>query len=39
MPQQQKLERADYIIDNSGLVAETLEQIDALWPQWLAAGE
>ena len=39
MPQQQKLERADYIIDNSGLVAETLEQIDALWPQWIAAGE
>ena len=39
MPQQQKLERADYIIDNSGSVAETLEQIDVLWPQWLAAGE
>jgi len=37
MPQQQKLERADYIIDNSGLVAETLEQIDALWPEWSAA--
>ena len=39
MPQQQKLERADYIIDNSGLVAETLEQIDALWPEWSAAGK
>ena len=37
MPQQQKLERADYIIDNSGSVAETLEQIDALWPEWSAA--
>ena len=39
MPQQQKLERADYIIDNSGSVAETLEQIDALWAQWSAAGK
>lgn len=39
MPQQQKLERADYVIDNSGSVAETLKQIDTLWPQWLAAGE
>jgi dephospho-CoA kinase len=39
MPQQQKLERADYIIDNSGSVAETLEQIDALWPEWSAAGK
>ena len=39
MPQQQKLERADFIIDNSGSVAKTLEQIDALWPQWLVAEE
>ena len=39
MPQQQKLERADYIIDNSGSVAETLEQIDALWPEWSSAGK
>ncbi len=39
MPQQQKLERADYVIDNSGSVTETLKQIDTLWPQWLAAGE
>ena len=39
MPQQQKLERADYIIDNSGSLAETLEQIDALWPQWSSAGK
>ena len=39
MTQQQKLERADYIIDNSGSLAETQQQIDALWPQWLAAGE
>jgi dephospho-CoA kinase len=39
MTQQQKLERADYIIDNSGSVAEMQQQIDALWPQWLAAGE
>ena len=39
MTQQQKLERADYIIDNSGSLAETKQQIDALWPQWLASGK
>ena len=33
MPQQQKLERADFVINNSGSVAETLKQVDALWPQ------
>jgi len=36
MPQQKKLERADFVIDNSGTPAETLKQIDALWPQLLA---
>ncbi len=35
MPQHKKLERADYVIDNSGSVAETLQQIDALWPRLL----
>ena len=33
MSQQQKIDRADFIIDNSGTVAETLQQIDLLWPQ------
>jgi dephospho-CoA kinase len=33
MPQQKKLERADFVINNSGSVAETLKQVDALWPQ------
>ena len=36
MPQQQKVERADYVIDNSGSAAATRQQIDALWPQWVA---
>ena len=36
MPQQKKLERADFVIDNSGTPAKTLKQIDALWPQLLA---
>ncbi|MFK5925202.1 MAG: dephospho-CoA kinase [Desulfuromusa sp.] len=33
MPQQNKLARADFVIDNSGSVAETLKQVDLLWPQ------
>ena len=33
MSQQQKIDRADFVIDNSGTVAETLQQIDLLWPQ------
>lgn len=33
MLQQKKLARADFIINNSGSVAETLKQIDNLWPQ------
>ncbi|MEA3363731.1 MAG: dephospho-CoA kinase [Thermodesulfobacteriota bacterium] len=32
MPQQKKLERADFVIDNSGSLAETLQQIEILWP-------
>jgi len=39
MPQQKQLERADFIIDNSGSTAETLKQIDALWPQLLAENK
>ncbi|MCF6268041.1 MAG: dephospho-CoA kinase [Desulfuromusa sp.] len=39
MPQHKKLERADFVIDNSGSVAETLKQIDALWPLLLAGGK
>ncbi len=37
MPQQQKLTQADFVIDNSGSVAETLKQIDILWPQLVSA--
>ena len=33
MPQQKKIARADFVIDNSGSIAETLKQIDLLWPQ------
>jgi len=31
MPQQEKLARANYVIDNSGSVAATLLQVDDLW--------
>lgn len=33
MQQQKKIAQADFVIDNSGTVAETLKQIDILWPQ------
>lgn len=32
MPQQDKIDRADYLVDNSGSRDETLAQIDQLWP-------
>jgi dephospho-CoA kinase len=35
MPQQEKLARADYVIDNSGTVEEALLQVDELWQQIL----
>ncbi len=35
MSQQKKLERADFVIDNSGSLAETLQQVDDLWEQLL----
>lgn len=31
MPQEEKLARADYVIDNSGTVEEALRQVDELW--------
>jgi dephospho-CoA kinase len=31
MPQDEKLARADYVIDNSGTVEEALRQVDQLW--------
>ena len=31
MPQQEKLARADYVIDNSGSVEDVLRQVGALW--------
>ncbi len=37
MQQQKKLTRADFVIDNSGSVADTLKQIDILWPQLVSA--
>ena len=33
MQQQKKLTRADFVIDNSGSAAETIKQIDILWPR------
>lgn len=36
MPQQQKISRADFVIDNSGSVAETIGQVELLWLQLMA---
>ncbi len=33
MPQEEKLARADFVIDNSGSLEATLRQVDALWQQ------
>ena len=33
MQQQKKIAQADFVIDNSGTVAETLTQIDIIWSQ------
>ncbi len=33
MQQQKKIAQADFVVDNSGTMAETLKQIDILWPQ------
>jgi len=33
MPQQEKLARADYVIDNSGTVAAAVQQVEKLWRQ------
>ena len=33
MPQQEKMTRADFVVDNSGSVDETLKQVDLLWPR------
>ena len=33
MPQEEKIARADYVIDNSGSFEDTCKQIDALWPR------
>lgn len=38
MPQQEKVRRADFVIDNSGSVDETLKQVDLLWPRLVATG-
>lgn len=33
MPQAEKLARADYVIDNSGILGESLRQVERLWTQ------
>ena len=35
MSQQDKISRADFVIDNSGSPEKTCEQLEALWPQLL----
>ncbi|MEE4253782.1 MAG: dephospho-CoA kinase [Desulfuromusa sp.] len=36
MPQQEKIIRADFVVDNSGSIEQTLKQVDLLWPQLAA---
>lgn len=38
MPQNAKLARADYVIDNSSSIVETRRQVEQLWQQLLGAG-
>ncbi|WP_429884346.1 dephospho-CoA kinase [Geoalkalibacter halelectricus] len=38
MPQEEKVGRADYVIDNSGSFAETLEQVQALFKKLARGG-
>jgi dephospho-CoA kinase len=38
MPQQEKLTRADFVVDNSGSIEETLKQVDLLWSRLVATG-
>lgn len=36
LPQEEKVGRADYVLDNAGDEAELARQVDALWPRLLA---
>lgn len=36
LPQQQKLQRADFVIDNSGTIEATLRQVELLWQRLLS---
>ena len=35
IPIDEKVKRADYVIDNTGTRAETIAQVDRLWEEWL----
>lgn len=39
MAQEEKLARADYVIDNSGAVAVSLQQVESLWRQLVVDGD
>ncbi len=38
MDQAEKERRADFVIDNSGSIEQTLEQVDLFWKRWVAPG-
>lgn len=38
IPVAEKVRRADYVIDNSGDLVETLKQVDRLWKEWTHAA-
>ncbi len=38
MDQSEKERRADFVIDNSGSLELTLEQVDQFWSRWVASG-
>ncbi|MCK4502219.1 MAG: dephospho-CoA kinase, partial [Desulfuromonadales bacterium] len=39
MTQQQKIDRADFVIDNSGSLTDLKNQVDSLWSQLVSAPQ
>ncbi len=39
MDQAEKERRADFVIDNSGSLEQTLGQVDQFWSRWVASGD
>ena len=39
LPTEEKVRRADDVVDNSGDLENTLQQVDRLWKEWMRACE